>query len=128
MAILKGLKLPKVTGQTSNAVVTAFDLLDFATPGFCEAINNQGCYLEIVAIARNNATGATATAKVAADLKRLSGTLSLVEAGATTLLGLADLAIAAVTLTTSGTKVQAQVTGVALTTINWTFHAQAWTD
>lgn len=118
---------PSPTGQTVNATPAAFDLIDLAAPGFCEAINNQGVYVVMTVLARNNSTGATAGTQIAGVAKRLAGTLTFIQAGTPTILGDA-VTLGAVLLQASGTKLQALATGIAVTTINWTFHTQMWTD
>ncbi len=127
MAIFRGTKLVKVTGQTGSVVPVALDLIDLAAPGFCEAINNQGIYIEVVAIARDHSSGATASGKVSGIAKRISGTLTLIESGTASFLGLGDLAITGLVLQRTGTILQALVTGTAGTT-DWTLHTTLWTD
>jgi hypothetical protein len=119
--------VPKATLQTTNASATAKDLVDFSAPVFCEAINNQGVFARVYVLARKNSTGETAGTVIDGLLKRLAGTLTFIAASTPTLLN-SDLAIAAVTLQGSGNKLQALVTGIAATTINWTFHTHLWTD
>ncbi len=127
MATFRATKLVKVTGQTGSVAPVAFDLIDLASPGFCEAINNQGICVELVAIARDHTSGATATGKVTAIAKRLAGTLTVIESGAAAFLGLADLAISGLAVQRTGTKLQALATGTAGTN-DWTFHVKLWTD
>ncbi len=127
MARLRGTKLLTITGQTGSTVPVAFDLIDLAAPGFCEAINNQGIYIEVVAVARDHSSGATASAKVSAVAKRISGTLTLIESGTAVILGAADEAITALVIQRTGTVLQALATGTAGTT-DWTFHTTLWTD
>lgn len=119
--------VPKATLQTTNASATAKDLIDFSAPGFCEAINNQGIFARVFVLARKNSSGETAGTVVDGLLKRISGTLTFIAASTPTLMN-TDLIIAAVTLQGSGNKLQALVTGIAATTINWTFHTHLWTD
>ena len=127
MAILNGARSVKITGQTTNATPAVFDLIDLAAPAICEAINGQGLYVEMVAIAQSTGNG-VAGGKVGGVFKRISGTLSLLGTPASLYLTVADLAVASVLMTTSGTKIQASVTGILATTINWTFHIQLWSN
>lgn len=127
MAKFRSTKLVKATGSTSNATPTAINLIDLSAPVFCEAINNQGVYIELVAIARKASSGETASATVAAVAKRISGTLTVIQSSAAALLN-SDLAIAALSVQASTDTLQALVTGVALTNIDWTIHTKLWTD
>lgn len=127
MAILNGARSVKVTGQTTNATPTAFDLIDLAAPGFCEAINGQGVYVELVVVAQSTGDN-VAGGKIGGTFKRISGTLSLLGTPAALYLTIADLAVASILPAASGTKIQAAVTGIAATTINYTFHLQLWSN
>lgn len=80
----------------------------------------------LTAIARNTATGASASAQVARTFQNVSGVLTLTGAlitiasgAAGVLLGDATLATAVANFTSSGTTFQPRVTGVAATNIEW---------
>lgn len=128
MAKFRGTHIkPSPTGQTTNAVPTTFDLIDLAAPGFCEAINNQAIHIEMTVIMRVASTGATASGKITGVAKRVAGILTFMATSAAVLLG--DFAATGVFLPiASGSKLQVTATGIALTTINWTFHTTLWTD
>ncbi|SRR6266571_1932456 len=118
---------PSPTGQTTNATPATFDLIDLAAPGFCEAINNQGIYVEMTVIMRVASTGATASGKMTGISKRVAGVLTFISTSAAVLLG--DFTATGVFMPqASGSKLQVVATGIAATTINWTFHTHLWTD
>lgn len=82
--------------------------------------------VEVTAVARNTATGATASVKVIRAFKNVSGTLTLVGALGTIAAALGDAAMVVIVadVTSSGATVQPRVTGIAATSIEWLIGAE----
>jgi hypothetical protein len=128
-ATLCSLKKSGATTQTVGAALGTLVTLDLAAPGISGTIDNVGVYVECTFIGTDAATGNVVIAKLARAFRRVAGVLTAAGGAASNIVapaGDAALVGAAPVLNQTGTSVRAQVTGVALITINWKAHLEIW--
>lgn len=104
---------------TANATPTVSAATSYVVP------SGASGYVEVTAVLKD-ASQNTASVKVSRSFKNVSGVLSLVGTLSSLLAinGDAGLVTAVLGLTTSGTTVQPQVTGIAATSIEWLISAK----
>jgi hypothetical protein len=111
---------------TANAVATVSAATSFVVPA------GVGAYCEMCVTARNTATGASSTAKVGRTFQNVGGVLTLTGA-LIAIVGAAGAGVGDVTMTAilanftqSGVTFQPQVTGIAVTNIEWLLDVRYW--
>jgi hypothetical protein len=87
-----------------------------------------GGHVKVLANARNTSTGASCVLEIIQAFKNVAGTLTLVGAATSLVAALGDAGMLTCVLgiTSSGTTVQPQVTGIAATNIEWLIDARYW--
>lgn len=122
-ARLGGTTFDGAAQNTVGATTITAVSVDLNAPGICGSIDNSVIHVIGVLVGFNSATGKGVTSQVTRAYSRVSGTLTALGSGIVSIVpmqGDATLLTSVSGLTSSGTIIQLQVTGIALLTIAWT--------
>lgn len=127
-ARLKNVTIPGTSTTTVNIATSTIATIDLSAPGFIGSIN-AGLHVKGYLIGTDGTN--TVTCECARAYSRISGTLTALGAGITSIvpmIGDAALVASVAILDASGTSIRLRVTGVALITITWQGYLELWSN